>query len=487
MSLYIAQFLILLVDFVNPQHYILTLPLPYKEEQNYLIEIGESLDNYYSNETKQTTKSNETQQSTNNEACECGAGDSPVCGEDEVTYSCIKSAQCGGVEVRCHGKCPCTACECNRGVYEPVCGVDGVTYDCDNKASCKGAGVRCKGKCPCKLIDGCSKGECPHSLTWAAYHPLVHHQEFLQYLQRDFPNISQVEQIGLSYEKRPILLLKICPYRNCGERPAIWIDGGIHPREWISPAAVAFLAMELVVNNEANKELTGVFDWYLLTIANPDGYIQTFSGHRLWRKNRNPKHADKCDDKHSFGVDLNRNFGYFWEDNSTRPNNPCSGNYHGEASFSEPETRAIRDFLWKLKGKVAIYNTVHAAGKKFVIPWDHIAEPYKHKEELTDLLETGRQAMGKYGDDFTIGSLKETYGIFTHGGAVNWAAGSLGVRLTFCTELAKKPDYAQMRAPPTNLMVPEVEAFVRLNLAIARKAQKFKWLKKMIKRYNKKY
>ena len=66
MSLYKAQFLILLVDFVNPQHYILTLPLPYKEEQNYLIEIGESLDNYYSNETKQTTKSNETQQSTNN-------------------------------------------------------------------------------------------------------------------------------------------------------------------------------------------------------------------------------------------------------------------------------------------------------------------------------------------------------------------------------------------------------------------------------------
>ena len=36
----------------------------------------------------------------------------------------------------------------------------------------------------------------------------------------------------------------------------------------------------MVVRNEEHKKLTSAFDWYLLTVANPDGYVQTFSGHR---------------------------------------------------------------------------------------------------------------------------------------------------------------------------------------------------------------
>ena len=32
----------------------------------------------------------------------------------------------------------------------------------------------------------------PHNLTWTEYHPLHHHQEYLHYLQKEFPNIVQV-------------------------------------------------------------------------------------------------------------------------------------------------------------------------------------------------------------------------------------------------------------------------------------------------------
>ena len=37
-----------------------------------------------------------------------------------------------------------------------------------------------------------------------------------------------------------------------------------------------------------------------------------------------------------------RNFGYYWSDRRRSVTDPCSGNYHGEYAFSEPETRAIR-------------------------------------------------------------------------------------------------------------------------------------------------
>ena len=51
------------------------------------------------------------------------------------------------------------------------------------------------------------------------------------------------------------------------------------------------------------------------------------------------------------GVDLNRNFGYKWghEVNifDPRPASPipCLDTYHGGHAFSEPETRAVRDFV----------------------------------------------------------------------------------------------------------------------------------------------
>ena len=84
---------------------------------------------------------------------------------------------------------------------------------------------------------------------------------------------------------------------------------------------------------------------------------------------------------YNFNTLFARNFAYFWEDERKEANDPCSINYHGERAFSEPESRAIRvnsfgnycefflnstnnqDFLMKSKGKIAIFNTVHAAGR----------------------------------------------------------------------------------------------------------------------------
>eukprot|EP00091_Calanus_sinicus_P005976 TRINITY_DN16534_c0_g1_i1.p1 TRINITY_DN16534_c0_g1~~TRINITY_DN16534_c0_g1_i1.p1 ORF type:complete len:295 (+),score=63.36 TRINITY_DN16534_c0_g1_i1:122-1006(+) len=268
--------------------------------------------------------------------------------------------------------------------------------------------------------------------SWTEYHSLQRHQEYLQYLQQNYPQLAEVEEIGISHKARPILLLKICPYRKCGTRPAIWFDSGIHGREWIGPAVMAFLARELVERNEENRRLTQLYDWYLLTVANPDGYHETFTGDREWRKNKNPRHANTCDaSRRHFGVDLNRNFGYFWADDRADPNNPCSQNYHGEAEFSEPEARAIRDFLLKRKGKVVIFNTVHSAGEKFVIPWGHTDKPFKNEDILMELLKAGRAAMGQHGERYIIGNLRKTYGIVAHGGSVNWAAGVLRAKFPF--------------------------------------------------------
>ena len=47
------------------------------------------------------------------------------------------------------------------------------------------------------------------------------------------------------------------------------------------------------------------------------------------------------------GVDLNRNFDYHWGDaeNEGTSLDPCHETYAGPKAFSEPETRAISDYI----------------------------------------------------------------------------------------------------------------------------------------------
>lgn len=64
------------------------------------------------------------------------------------------------------------------------------------------------------------------------------------------------------------LQLKVVRLSSGGGRPAIFIDGGIHAREWISPATAAYLAKQLV---ERKTSVLANFDVYILALANPDG------------------------------------------------------------------------------------------------------------------------------------------------------------------------------------------------------------------------
>ena len=85
-------------------------------------------------------------------------------------------------------------------------------------------------------------------------------------------------------------VLKVCKGRGgCGKKPAIWIDGGMHAREWISPASVTYIVKKLLDDDKSkftNRNLVENLDWYFLAVANPDGYKWSRTEDRLWRKNR---------------------------------------------------------------------------------------------------------------------------------------------------------------------------------------------------------
>lgn len=140
-----------------------------------------------------------------------------------------------------------------------------------------------------------------HRLTWQAYYRHDDILRYLEYLAETYPNLCTIHEIGRSYEGKPIKLLKISN-GNPGNK-AIWVDGGIHAREWITPATVTFIMNHFVSNFESESNAVQNIDWYFSPVLNPDGYEYSHTRDRLWRKNRRGGYGSCA------GVDLNRNFG----------------------------------------------------------------------------------------------------------------------------------------------------------------------------------
>lgn len=93
-------------------------------------------------------------------------------------------------------------------------------------------------------------------------------------MAQTYPKLISLVNIGKSYEGRDMNLIKISSGGN-GKNPAIFIDGGIHAREWIAPAQVLYIINQLVENQTVTKSLTDNIDWYILPVLNPDGYEYT--------------------------------------------------------------------------------------------------------------------------------------------------------------------------------------------------------------------
>ncbi|XP_035732272.1 carboxypeptidase B-like [Vespa mandarinia] len=268
------------------------------------------------------------------------------------------------------------------------------------------------------------EGRKGHRMEWTSYHTLEDIYGYLDFLAQTYPDVCSVMNIGNSAEGRPLKVLRIS--NGKAGVPALWIDGGIHAREWISPAAVTYIIDYLVENSESLEA-----DYYILPVVNPDGYEYTFTNDRLWRKNRRNYAGSQCT-----GVDLNRNFGYKWGGMGTSKN-PCSDIFAGSAAFSEPETNAIRNFFEASAADFKAYLTFHSYGQYFLYPWGY---DRRVPPDYADLDKIGRDAANamKKADiaqsSYTVGNSATTL-YAAAGGSDDWAKAILKIKYSYTIEL----------------------------------------------------
>ncbi|ODN04498.1 Carboxypeptidase B [Orchesella cincta] len=254
---------------------------------------------------------------------------------------------------------------------------------------------------------------------------------FASQLARENPSTVSFQSIGRSYEGKDMGILKIA---TGGSKPGIFIDGGMHAREWISPATVTYI-MNKLVNDPKSKPLTDMFDWYIVPIVNVDGYEYTHTNDRYWRKTRS-RSSNGC-----YGVDPNRNFGFHWAESGSS-NKPCSDIYHGPKAFSEVETQNLGRTILYLKDKLKLYLTFHAYSQMWLVPWG-FAKSQKPQDynELVRLATVGKNALERtYGTRYSVGTAPDLL-YPAAGGSDDWAKGAAGIPYSYCLELRDKGRY----------------------------------------------
>ena len=178
---------------------------------------------------------------------------------------------------------------------------------------------------------------------------------------------------AVTVEGRSLYFVKISKNANVNENePKVFYNALIHAREPQGMQQLLFYMWYLLENYNTNEEVRYLLDHlelYFIPVINPDGYEYNHSiaptGGGAWRKNR------KANTGGTFGVDLNRNFGYQWGyDNVGSSPTPTDETFRGTAAFSEQETQIVRDFCVQHNFIEAL--NYHTYSNLFLYPWSYI-------------------------------------------------------------------------------------------------------------------
>ncbi|KAI4825427.1 hypothetical protein KUCAC02_021107 [Chaenocephalus aceratus] len=235
------------------------------------------------------------------------------------------------------------------------------------------------------------------SFNFGAYHRLETIYSWMDTLVSEYSTLVTKLEIGRSYENRPMYVLK---FSKGGNKPAIWIDTGIHSREWVSQATGVWTANKIATDYSSDASLLDNMDIYMLILANPDGYDYTHNNvHRMWRKTRSVNPGSRCR-----GVDPNRNWDAgFGGPGSSR--NPCSDSYHGPSAHSEIEVKNVVNFI-KSHGNFKSFISVHAYSQLLMYPYGYSCKNAAHQAEL-DAIGTAavKKLTSLHGTRYKVGSI----------------------------------------------------------------------------------
>jgi len=282
-------------------------------------------------------------------------------------------------------------------------------------------------------------------------------------LKDNHSDIMSLISIGKTFEGRDIWLVKLSDnVHETEDEPGVLLMGAHHGNEKPSYEVLIFFIQHMVENyskvntdndkdGQINEDPIDGFDndqdglidedpsedrvreainntqIFLIPMVNPDG-VETNS-----RKNCAPNYGPFGFNKEitSYGVNLNRNYGYKWYLYYVFPRGyhlffnllDASPNYRGEKPFSENETVAVKNFVETQN--IIISISYHSYSEVIFYPWTHTSK-LTPDEDLFISIGENISMINKY--RLITGG---TYIIPRYGGTLgtseNWLYGKRGI------------------------------------------------------------
>jgi len=278
--------------------------------------------------------------------------------------------------------------------------------------------------------------------------------------------ITARDSIGASVENRPLWAVKISSNAGLDEaEPRALYDALTHAREPGGMMQMIYFMWYLLENYGTDPEVTHLLDHrelFFIPVANPDGYryneISRPDGGGMWRKNRR-ENPDG-----SIGVDLNRNYGFAWgHDNAGSSPDGASEVYRGPEGFSEPETRAVRDFCVAKGFSVAL--NYHTYSNLLIYPWGYLdsdtKDSVRYRAMAEDMTSFNRYSYGTGG---------QTVGYITNGDADDWMYGDTLRKPRIISMTPEVGSITDGHWPPASRILAQAEENLYANLYLAHAA-----------------
>lgn len=258
------------------------------------------------------------------------------------------------------------------------------------------------------------------------------------------PQTSTIEVIGKSYEGRDLKVLIIGPNP---EKKVVWIDGGHHAREWISPSTAMLIAATLSTSkaacdsgspdcDEEMNKLLNTFEFRIFPVVNPDGYYFAHTNDRMWRKTRSDSGVTPWS-LFCKGTDPNRNYDAKWGGEGSS-GNPCAQTYAGRKAHSEPEIVSLTDHVSSIRSRILLFVSLHSYSQIMLLPYGHSQDIPEEYPEIEKLANIGAEAFRSRGTEYKVGSAARIL-YPASGTASDWAFGQ-GIKYSYTFELPDTGD-----------------------------------------------
>ncbi|KAK5850284.1 hypothetical protein PBY51_014546 [Eleginops maclovinus] len=295
---------------------------------------------------------------------------------------------------------------------------------------------------------------------YEVYHSLDEIQSWMFEMNRTHSDLVDMFSVGKSYEGRPLYVLQIGK-RSRQQKKAVWIDCGVHAREWIGPAFCQWFVKEVINSyqyDSVTRRLLNQLSFYIMPVFNVDGYHFSWTTDRFWRKTRSKNHKFHCR-----GTDANRNWKVKWCEEGAS-SHPCDDTYCGPFPESEPEVKAVAKFLRKNRKRVKAYISIHAYAQMLLYPYSYKYASIPNFSCVESAAHSAVSALySAYGVRYRYGPASTTLYV-SSGSSIDWAYRN-GISYAFAFELRDTGYYGFLL--PESLISPTCTETLRAVKAIS--------------------